>query len=78
MAEGLMLFSRWELFLGGEDADEGAVLAAFVELHHAIDEGVESVVLAHADVLAGVVDGAALADDDVAGDAFLTAKNLNA
>ena len=64
--------------LGGNNADVAAVLAAFVEFHHAVDESVERVVLAHADVLAGVVGCAALADDDVAGDAFLTAKNLNA
>ena len=35
-------------------------------------------VLAHANVLAGVVDGTTLTDDDVTGDAMLTAKNLNA
>ena len=64
--------------LGGDDADERAVLTAFVELHDAVDEGVEGVILAHADVLAGVVDRAALTDDDVAGDALLTAENLNA
>ena len=72
------LFLVRGLLLGWEDADEGAVFAAFVEFDDAVDEGVEGVILAHADVLAGVVDGAALADDDVAGDAFLTAKNLNA
>ena len=29
-------------------------------------------------ILAGVVDGAALTDNDIAGDAFLTTKNLHA
>jgi hypothetical protein len=48
-----------------------------VELHHAIDKGEERVVLSHTHILTGVVDSAALADDNVAGDAFLTAKNLN-
>ena len=62
----------------GQDADEGAVLAAFVELHHAVDEGVEGVIFAHTHVLAGVVDGATLADNDVAGHALLTTENLNA
>ena len=33
---------------------------------------------AHADVIAGVVDGAALADDDVTGDAMLTTEDFNA
>ena len=33
---------------------------------------------AHADVVAGVVDGAALADDDVTGDAMLTTEDFNA
>ena len=32
---------------------------------------------AHADVVAGVVDGAALADDDVTGDAMLTTEDFN-
>ena len=62
---------------GGDDADEAAVLTAFVKLHDAVDEGVERVVLTHADVLAGVVDGAALTDDDVAGDSLLTTENLH-
>jgi len=34
-------------------------------------------ILTHTDVLTGVVDGATLTDDDVAGDAGLTAKNLH-
>ena len=63
---------------GGDDADVAAVFAAFVEFHHTVDQGVERVVFAHADVLAGVVGGAALTHDDVAGDALLTAKYLNA
>ena len=33
---------------------------------------------AHADILAGVVGGTALTDNDIAGDALLTTKNLNA
>ena len=35
-------------------------------------------VLAHADVLTGVVDSATLTDDDVTSDTMLTAKNFNA
>lgn len=74
--EALRLISSFLLF-GGNHADVAAVLSAFVELHHAVDEGVQGVILAHTHVLAGVVGRAALADDDVAGDALLTAKNLN-
>ena len=64
--------------LGGDYADERAVLTALVELHNAVDEGVEGVILTHADILAGIVDGAALTDDDVARDALLTTEDLNA
>lgn len=71
-------FSICKSLLGGDYADVAAVLTAFVELHYAVDEGVKSVVLAHTDILAGVVGGAALADNNVAGDALLTAKNLDA
>jgi hypothetical protein len=49
-----------------------------VELHHAIDKSKEGMILAHAYILAGIVGGATLADDDVAGDALLTTKYLNA
>ena len=34
-------------------------------------------VFAHTDVVARIVDSATLADDDVTGDAMLTAKNFN-
>jgi hypothetical protein len=63
---------------GRNHGDEAAVLTAFVEFHHAVDEGIERVVTTHANILAGVVGGAALTDNDVAGDALLTTKNLNA
>ena len=48
-----------------------------MEFHLAVNECVERVVLAHTDVLAGIVHGTALANDDVAGDALLAAPNLN-
>ena len=66
------------MFFSGDYGDVGAVLATLVELHDAIDEGEEGMVAANADVLTGVVSGTALADDDVAGDALLTAKDFNA
>ena len=66
------------LFGGRNDGDVGAILASAFELHCAVAEGVEGVVFTHTYVLAGVVDGAALANDDVAGDALLTTKYFNA
>ena len=56
----------------------GAVFATFFELYCAVNQGEQGVVLAHTHVFAGVVYCAALANDDVAGYAFLTAENLNA
>lgn len=55
-------------FLHGVDADFVARLALVLELHHAVDERVDGVVGAQADVAAGVPFCAALADDDVASD----------
>lgn len=51
---------------GSDDVDDLAV-TAHTELHRAISEGEQRVILAHADVLARVEVGATLADDDVAG-----------
>src|SRR4051794_36285800 len=49
------------------DADLVARLAVVLELHDAIDQGVDGVVGAQADVAARMPLRAALADDDVAG-----------
>lgn len=35
-------------------------------------------ILAHANILTGIVDSATLTDDDVTGDAMLTAEDFNA
>jgi hypothetical protein len=60
--------------LGGDDVDEAALLALVLELHDAGDLGVEGVVGAAADVEAGLVRCAALADEDAAaGDGFAVA-----
>src|SRR6476661_11108390 len=64
--------------LGGIHADLLPRLALVLELHHAVDEGVDGVVRAEADVLARVPLRAALAHDDVAGDDLLTAELLDA
>ena len=57
--------------LDGIDIDAATVL---VETHFAFDEGVNRVITTNTDVLAGVPLGAALAEDDVAGNNFLAAK----
>ena len=64
--------------LCGNHGDVGTILAAFVELHHAVDESIQRVISAHANILAGVVGGTALTDNDIAGDALLTTKDFNA
>ena len=59
---------------GCDDVDEAATLALVLELHNAGDLGVEGVVRAAADVEAGLVGCAALADEDAAaGDGFAVA-----
>ena len=60
------------------DIDELTAVAALGEEDGAVNKSVESVVLAHAYVEAGVVDCAALTLDDVAGLAGLTTENLDA
>ena len=59
---------------GGDDVDEAALLALVLVLYDAGDLGVEGVVGAAADVEAGLVGCAALADEDgTAGDGFAVA-----
>ena len=58
------------------DADEGAILRALLEHHAALDQGEQGVVAPHADVVAGVIDGAALTDQNVARHHRLTAGLL--
>ena len=55
------------LALEGNYRDVGLIIPLAGELDSTVNEGVEGVVLAHSDVGGGVVDGASLADDDVAG-----------
>jgi hypothetical protein len=62
----------------GHDGDVGTILATFFELNGSVDKSVEGMVLAHTNVLTGVVDGATLTDDDVTGDTMLTAEDFNA
>jgi len=71
-----LVWSRGRLCLKGLHVDELAAFLAFGEHYDAVDEGEESVVLAHAYVEAGVMDGATLALQDVACLADLTTENL--
>lgn len=67
----------YQLRQNGRHRNERAVVFAFAEHYGAIDEGKQCVVFAYADVFAGVVLGAALADEDVACFADFTTKNLH-
>ena len=67
-----------KLLFNGKHGDVATVFAAFVELNDTVDKRKEGVVFTHANILARVVGGTALANDDVAGDAFLTTKDFNA
>ena len=62
--------SRLPLFRGlrRDDRHERAITGPGAELYLARDLGKDGVILAHADIVAGVPFGAALAQDDIAGD----------
>ena len=60
------------------DVDEAAVLATILETNHAADLGEEGVVLAAADVRAGLQRCATLTNDDAATEDSLAAEYLNA
>src|SRR6185369_6181728 len=58
--------------------DEGASAGGAMEGDLALDRREDGVILAHADIAAGMKLGAALAQDDIAGDHVLTAVALHA
>ncbi len=62
----------------GVDADEFASAFTFGESNGAVDEGVERMVFAHADVQAGMVNSATLTFDDVTGFSILAAEYFDA
>ena len=64
--------------LGGVDADLLAILAEPFELDHPFDQGEQGVVLAAADIIAGMYGGAALAYQDRTGSHQLTIITLDA
>ena len=67
-----------KLRLGGNHRNDALVVAGLAEIHRAIDERKQRVVFADADVQTRIVLRAALANDDVAGDALLATENLDA
>ena len=64
------------LGLDGSNRHVRFVLAFFGEHHDTVNQSKERVVFAHADIFAGIVACAALANDDVACFGELTAKYL--
>jgi hypothetical protein len=75
---GQRQLSRYRNYFAGNHRHERTVIAAFAEHYFAIDESEQRVVLAHAYVLAGVVLGAALTHDDVAGNEGLATEDFYA
>lgn len=73
---GKMCLFSLRLCFGRLDVDEFAAFFAFCEDNNTVDEGEESVILAHANVETRVVYGATLTLDDVTGFAMLTTENL--
>lgn len=53
-------------------------VSTFFESNGSVNQGEQSMILAHTYVQTGIVDGTSLADNDVTGFGQLTAKNLNA
>ncbi len=63
--------------LDGDDGDIGFGASLLGEFHDAVAFCIQRVVLAHTDVLAGIVLGAALTDDDVASDGGLSTEKFH-
>ena len=72
-------FIGWNLLsvLMGLNVDELTSLLTGGEYHYAVNEGEQSVVLAHTHVETGMVNGATLTLDDIAGFAIRTTKNFH-
>ena len=62
----------------GSHVDEPAAVATFGKYNSAVDEGIQSVVLADAYIQARVVDCAALTLEDIACFSVLAAENFDA
>lgn len=57
---------------------DAPVLASLTEINDSVSESIKSVILTNTYILTGVMLGAALANNNVAGDNLLTTPNLNA
>ena len=75
---GLGFVSLVLFLLGSFDHVDVGVTSAVLELYSAVNQSIEGVVLAHANVLTGTMLGTALTADDVTGLGKLTTKNLHA
>ena len=61
----------------GIDVDETTTVLAFGKYNHAVNEGIDCVILTHAYIQTGMMHSTALTLDDIARFSALTAKNLN-
>ena len=75
---GRQQLSRYRNDFAGDNRYERTVLAALAELHLAVNESEQRVVLAHANVGTGVVSRAALTHDDVTSNESLAPKDFHA
>ena len=71
------IFSLFFCVCLGQNAHGGAVQATLLEGHDAVGQGIQRVIAAHTHVSAGIVTGAALTHDDVAGYTLLTTEDLD-
>ena len=60
-----------------ENGDEGFAFTLLLEFDDAVTKSIKSVILAHADVLAGIVLRAALANDDVTSNGGLSTEKFH-
>ena len=60
-----------------KDGDIGSAFSLLLELDDAVTQGVQGVILAHADILARIVLRAALTDDDVTSDSGLSTEKFH-
>lgn len=62
----------------GDNGDKTTILTAFVELDHTVDKSEQRMILTHSNILTGIVNGAALTDNNVTGDALLATEDFHA
>lgn len=62
------------LLLFGKNGNKGFVVCFSFEFNHSVGGGKQRVILSHGNIFSREVYGAALPDNDVAGNSFLTAE----